>query len=190
MRQAICYDRRMKVGDLDPYERLRDLLRRRQELAWDAVDSLGLLLPSRLRPSDYRQTPAGCIPFAFTGGDGVHFSFADTGDGISCACPVVMTAPMNFDAPNLVVGANLREFLALGLRTGYFVLAELLYDREKWIGILATQNWMPGLRPEEIGTLKAIEAEFDISPWTDPGTRLARLNADHSRLLAAASGSV
>lgn len=43
------------------------------------------------------------------------------------AAPVVMTVAMQADAPNHVLGASLREFLALDCRTGYYHLERLAY---------------------------------------------------------------
>lgn len=137
--------------------------------------SIGLRLDDPARPvvgSDYSATPAGAIPFASTGGDGVHFSIVPTGG----AWPVVMTAPMAFTSPNHVVGADLREFLALGCRIGYFRLERLAYSwgRQELISMLQTTTEPD---PAEQNLLAALVAEFDLEPWPNVEARLTELAA-------------
>lgn len=95
-----------------------------------AAETIGLLLEPNLARWSYDSTPSGSLTFASTGGDGVHFSvLTDVGR----PGPIVMTVPMNFDEPNVVVGADLRDFLSLGCHFGYFALEQLVYDRERTI---------------------------------------------------------
>ena len=96
------------------------------------------------------------------------------------ASPVVMTVPMAFGydlQPVWVVGQNLREFLALGLDTGYFVLEQLAYDADF---------------PEEISRargrsryplLDELAAEFGLLSWADERGRLDQLTVSYSSLL-------
>ena len=158
---------------------LRALLERWSAASPEAADSLGLFMSPDLKPSGYDQTPAGCLTFAWTGGDGVHFSLADLGHGITNASPVVMTVPMQFDAPNMVVGENLSEFLALGLLTGYFVLEQLAYDRAGFLPQLTVTS----VSAEEAEILRDIAQTFGIAPWEDPGARLDVLNGKFASLL-------
>jgi len=172
----------MKTGDLTDLSRLKAILEERQAISDEAVDTLGLLLASGLKRSDYDQTPENCVPFAYTGGDGVHFSFADSGEGISDSSPIVMTVPVQWSKPNSVVGRNLRDFLALGLRTGYFVLEGLQYDRDKWIKILSENRYLPGLNEMEIESLRLIERRFGIEPWKHPEAHFSELEASFGYL--------
>jgi hypothetical protein len=140
---------------------------------------IGLRLDDPARPvavSDYDATPAGAIPFASTGGDGVHFSVVPAAG----AWPVVMTAPMAFTTPNHVVGGDLREFLALGCRIGYFGLERLAYSwgRQDLISTLQTTT-EPVPDPHEQSLLEALVAEFDLEPWHDVKARLAELQATY-----------
>ncbi|MET0134294.1 MAG: hypothetical protein ABW215_11950 [Kibdelosporangium sp.] len=140
---------------------------------------IGLRLDDPTRPvvvSDYAATPAGAIPFASTGGDGVHFSVVPSAN----AWPVVMTAPMAFTTPNHIVGGDLREFLALGCRIGYFRLERLAYSwgRQDLISTLQTTT-EPTRDPNEQSLLEALVAEFDLEPWHDAETRLAELQATY-----------
>jgi hypothetical protein len=130
------------------------------------------------QPWVYDATPVNAVTFANTGGDGVHFSvLTDVGR----ATPVVMTVPMAWDSPNHVLGADIREFLSFGCRSGYFALEQLAY---------ASGPAAPG--PAPVGPavtaedpferaqallLHALRAEFDLTPWPDATHRLASLAA-------------
>lgn len=95
-----------------------------------AAEMAGLLLEPVPAKWSYEATPASSITFASTGGDGVHYSvLTDAGR----PGPVVMTVPLNVDRPNLVVGADLRDFLGLGCHFGYFALEQLVYDVERTV---------------------------------------------------------
>ena len=179
----------MHIGELSDLARLRSVLSEREAVSVEAVDTLGLLMASDLAPSTYQQTPRNCIPFAYTGGDGVHFSFADIGEGLTNASPIVMTVPMQFERPNLVVGCNLRDFLALGLRVGYFVLEGLQYNREKWVRLLEDTSYRPVTNAMELGTIKAIERAFDIAPWTNPEQHLHELEEQFTHLMVSGTQS-
>jgi len=164
------------------WTRLYELARRLvPSVECDSADAvflpIGLRLDDPAGPvivSDYAATPAGAIPFASTGGDGVHFSIVPTAD----AWPVVMTAPMAFTTPNHVVGGDLLEFLALGCRVGYFSLERLAYSwgRQDLINMLQTTT-EPVPDPHEQSLLEALTTEFDLEPWHDVETRLAELQA-------------
>ena len=93
---------------------------------------IGLRLedPAQTRAWDYPTTPVNVTTFASTGGDAVHFSAINASHGSGTAV-VVMTVPMAFDNPNHIVGGDLREFLALGCRTGYFCLERLAYRSDR-----------------------------------------------------------
>ncbi len=151
-------------------ERLRSMF---AAMGDEAEDRVGLLLTSQLQPSGYDATPADALAFAHTGGDGVHFSFLPRGP-LPDRWPVLMTVPMRFDWPNLVVGATFTEFLSLGLRTGYFELEQLAYDRAGSIAWLDEASTRPSL-PEMAPVLDQIAALFGLAPWTEHDERLVRL---------------
>lgn len=140
-----------------------------------ADEAIGLLPVAQPGPSGYEQTPRGALTFAWTGGDGVHFSFLPAAGTEPGQWPVVMTVPMEFDRPNLIVGSNLREFLALGLRHGFLNLDYLVYDPGPAAAELqAAAEPDPGAALK-IRTLDAITREFAIEPWDDIAGHLARL---------------
>ena len=141
----------------------------------DAGEPLGLLTAATPRPSGYDATPPGARTFAWTGGDGVHFSLLPpTGD--DPATPVVMTVPMQFDAPNLVLGADLAEFLSLGLSAGFFPLEGLVHDRPATLARLDRGERLPsGAR----AAMKTLTRTFGLRPLRDIGARLDALQAAH-----------
>lgn len=141
----------------------------------EANEAIGLLLNSELRRSGYDETPASALTFASTGGDGVHYSFLTAGRNDPLSWPVVMTVPMQWDDPNLVVGIDFREFLALGLGIGYFVLEQLLYDRDETIAWLEQPSLVDEDSPLFDRTIRLIEREFALRPWNDARSRLAEL---------------
>lgn len=162
--------------------KLRNLLSRMDERTptdrWAlASDSIGLRLTPELTEPIYDATPKNCLVFAYTGGDGVHFSFLNYKETAQNNCPIVMTVPMYPEMANLIVGRDLREFLALGLRIGYFFLEQLQYDRSDWILELESGQYYSALDHVDIDTLRAIESEFDITPWDNPGERLDALQS-------------
>ena len=143
----------------------------------DAAHDIGLILAADLKASGYDATPECCATFAWTGGDGVHFSLADLGEK---GTPVVMTVPMEFDTPNLVVGQDLRDFLSLGLWTGYFTLEQLVYDRAD---ALANRDACDLGGPAHAALLDLCTS-FDLTPWTDISGRLDWLQIEFSEALA------
>lgn len=166
-------------------ERLRAALARIAAEAPGAEDTLGLIPAADLKPSGYEATPANCRPFAWTGGDGVHFSLMDVGEGYGDRSPVVMTVPMNFDAPSLVLGRDLSEFLALGLSSGYFVLEQLSYDGEGMLADLASGARAAGLSDDDRAALAILREAFGLRPWADLRGRFGALQAEYGPLMAA-----
>ncbi|MGQ0467793.1 MAG: hypothetical protein ACT4QG_21050 [Sporichthyaceae bacterium] len=133
-----------------------------------AFAPIGLFVEPPDRPGewDYDATPAGALTFASTGGDGVHFSFVET-PGRSV---IVMTVPMVWDRPNVVVGATLFEFLSLGCRFGYFALEQLAYDRDGTVDAIR--------RAAEEGDqplLGDLRTKLGLTPWTSVRARLDEL---------------
>lgn len=160
------------------WERLWDCAGRRGAPA-DAFAAVGLILEDPARPHrwDYTTTPRDAVTFASTGSNGVHFSFL----GRSDTDPVAMTAPGSFDSPNRILGAGLREFLALGCRVGYRKLEGLAHgwSRRRLAERLNTDP--PDLDDEGAALLGVLVAEFDLRPWPDVGARLDDLATAYRR---------
>jgi hypothetical protein len=68
------------------------------------------------------------------------------------------------DTPNVIVGENLRDFLALGSRFGYFALEGLVHEPDETIAALRRRKYDEEWTAREIGMLKLIERTF--SPQT------------------------
>ena len=144
---------------------------------------IGLYLCPNFDYPTYESTPINSATFASTGGDGVHFGFLFGGEFDVVEAPIVMTVPMNFDLPNVIVGSNLEEFLSLGCRTGYFSLEQIVYDPNDTILELQTGEYYPDMTGEEIRLLGLISDEFGSKPWQDPEERLRQLRSAYHALL-------
>jgi len=148
----------------------------------DVFGDVGLFLTDPAGPdrdAGYDDSPAGSVLIASAGAEGVHFSaLLPDADG---AAPIVMTAPLVFDRPNTVVGADLREFLALGSTSCFCCLEQLLHDTgadDEWGRAAAIRR---AGAPRSAGAshapalVDAIAREFAVSPWPDVAGRLAAL---------------
>lgn len=145
-------------------------------------DSVGLILQVPPTRENYWCTPLNCRTFARTGIDGTHFSLLDVGDGPRDRLPVVMTVPMS-DSPNVVVGATLREFLALGCRQGYGMLDSLVHTPAAALRRLRSPAFDPEAEPDEIAHLRTLIDAFDLRPWLDVAQRLEALQLEHFHAL-------
>ena len=113
----------------------------------------------------------------------MHFGFLFGDEFDVVEAPIVMTVPMNFDLPNVIVGGNLEEFLSLGCRTGYFSLEQIVYDPKSTILELQTGEFYPDTTEDEIELLNLISTEFDSRPWHHPEERLEQLRTQYHALL-------
>jgi hypothetical protein len=140
----------------------------------EVLGPVGLFLenPAAASRWEYTTTPADALTFASTGRNGVHFSLLEHGAG-----PVVMTAPMSFDSPNRVVGADLPEFLALGCRTGYRRLEALAHGFARQELMERAGTGVPDMDAAEAELLGQLVAEFGLQPWPDVRGRLRDLAA-------------
>jgi hypothetical protein len=144
---------------------------------WEsALEGIGLLFASPPARASYDATPGNAVTFAHTGGDGVHFSFVlRTGEPIASA-PVVMTVPMRFDRENLIVGADFRDFLALGMRFGFFCLEQVTYDRAEFLDAYAGRRKAYALGRDEKDMLTRIARAFDVKAPKNLGAHLDTLD--------------
>jgi hypothetical protein len=113
---------------------------------FDWLDAIGIRLENlaNLKNGGYYCTPTNTLEFASTGIDGEHFSFLRCNDEITPDSPVILTAPCSYDGTlNAVVAKDFRTFLCLGLRYGYFALAEFAYNPKEAIQIYTNALWQP-----------------------------------------------
>ncbi|MEV4546190.1 hypothetical protein [Micromonospora echinaurantiaca] len=149
-----------------------------------AFEPVGLCLedPTQARAWDYDATPVNATTFASTGGDGVHFSVVNAADGTGPA-PVVMTVPMAFDNPNHILAGDLREFLGLGSRAGYFCLERLAYRWGRQETLTRLETGQPPEGAEEALLLRHLAEELNLRTWHTIERRLSELDVTHrSRL--------
>jgi hypothetical protein len=164
----------MDHADLEKLWQLADTAPRPKGTSRDgAFEPIGLILSRPLERATYRTTPANTLAFARTGGDGVHFSLVLRDGRLAKDSPVLMAVPMNFARPHVIVGRDLRDFLALGVGCGFFVLEQLVVDAESLLREYPT-------RAEELpepkrDLLRSIRSTFGVEPWTDPRARLEEL---------------
>jgi hypothetical protein len=146
--------------------------------------------PPLYRECGYGRAPLNSVKFAHTGGDGCHYSFLVLDGHWSELSPVVVTAPTNFPSPyNFVLAGDLREFLCLGIRTGYFGLpsdvpcggrADVRRER---IRPLEANEFAEWVEPEMEAALKQLAARFGLAPLKGVAKRWAELQRRYGQLL-------
>lgn len=166
-------------------------------------EPIGLWFDHSLRNAGYLTTPLNSSTFANTGGDGVHYGLLHVEGEVKDNCPVVMTVPMAGE--DVIVGADLHEFLCLGCELGYFPLEQLVYDRDGMIRTLAHPDevWEHRYRDDEVffrsnpdrrdemgrslrreqDLLKLLCTEFQLKPWDCLEERLSELQEKYLSLL-------
>lgn len=97
--------------------------------------------------------------------DGCHFNFVTRRGAWSADCPVVMTLPDSSgpDA-NVILGANLWEFLGLGLRTGYG-LNDLYWRQDEFLAEY------PDRDPDGDSELGELGRRFGLTGWDRDAVR-------------------
>ncbi len=141
-------------------------------------DPIGLLLVNPLEHSDDPRTPSNALTFAATGGDGVHFSLVLREDRPAVDSPVVMTVP--FGAASIILGADLDEFLGLGMFRGFFRMEYLASEPEKYAEDYSVNEPWP---EDESGTRRLLKRFADgmgLRPWNEVPSRLNQLQREFS----------
>lgn len=124
----------------------------------DGVDALGVSFSEsgRFARGRYWCTPLNTLAFAWTGGDGEHFSFLVTNDRIDEKTPIVLTAPTGNDV-NLIIAPDFQTFLRIGIHQSLFSLSQFAYAKE---------NALQACDREAEAAAKGL-AEIGRSPSTD-----------------------
>jgi hypothetical protein len=166
---------------MDAFDRLWNLADRlastNRQAPNHVFDAIGLNL---LRPfaKDWYigNTPKNADVFAYTAGDGVHFSILELSGRKREESPVVMTSPMApFHQLNIVLGRDVIDFLRLGCQVGYGALENLAYEPEEFAILMSNQHdfdaWYYGKhidsKDENERLLASLRNEFDLKPWND-----------------------
>lgn len=124
----------------------------------------------------YESTPRHSYIFATTGADGVHFSVSVDSDSQGV---VVVTVPMNFDAPNVVVGESMHDFLGLVCFGGFDLPAQAAS-----VGFGRAEREIRALVQEERRSelLVMLQERLGVQPWSHIEARLIELQARYARL--------
>ncbi len=149
-----------------------------------------LLRPPLHRECVYRRAPLNSVEFARTGGDGIHYSFLVLDGHWSELSPVVVTIPgiCGGGPSNVVLAADLTEFLRLGIRTGYFALANLVNEDGTIIdpaGIAdqEAEGFAEWVEPETEAALRQLAKRYGLKPLTGVAERLAKLQRRYQPMI-------
>jgi hypothetical protein len=144
---------------------------------------IGLYLERPLEKGGYHCTPSNSLKFAVTGGEGIHFSFVLLDGRITAESPVVMTVPACFWSENVIVGANLDEFLGLGMFRGYWQMEYLAYKPQGYAELYSVREPWPDVEEGDQWLLRNLAEGMDLHPWDDVRRRLNNLQREFSPLL-------
>jgi len=133
----------------------------------------------------YDSTPKNVIPFAATGGDGVHYSLLVRQGVCELDWPVVMTVPVGAGKlDNWILGENLLDFLHLGCHIGYFGLEGLAYeDRSKVIADFDIADDQLDHFPEKLDILRRVRAKFSLERWSNVEKKIYDLQVRYHHCL-------
>ncbi|MEO0895307.1 MAG: hypothetical protein AAFY71_02730 [Bacteroidota bacterium] len=109
------------------------------EKAEMCFDSCGLISLHPRANFRYDCTPINAVPFAQTGGNGVHFSLLNGKNEKGYSGPIVMTSPMA-DEYNIIVSEDFEEFFSLGYYNGWFALEEIAYNLRNAVQYYAIED--------------------------------------------------
>ncbi|KGR79413.1 hypothetical protein [Ureibacillus manganicus] len=106
-----------------------ELFKLEAELKKDELSLEMIGLRPIYEPYAYSITPVDCIPFAETGGDGIHFAFLTEFGKVNSLeeAPIICISPTN-DPPIRLVAKNIRDFFDLVSSVPYAELLESIWD--------------------------------------------------------------
>ncbi|CAM5209297.1 hypothetical protein UACE39S_05016 [Ureibacillus acetophenoni] len=101
----------------EPYDIPKEILKLidlDRQLEEESLSLQQIFLRPILEPFAYAITPVDCIPFADTGGDGIHFAFLTEFGEVNRLedAPIICVSPTN-DPPIRMVAKNIRDFFNL-----------------------------------------------------------------------------
>jgi hypothetical protein len=131
---------------------------------------------------------------ATTGCGGLHFSFLDIRIVPLLEGPIALSRPANSDAPNIVAGKNLFEFLCLGSRCGYWLLEfvdDPMFDVNQSVSDILERDFKSWKHLDHAKRhamhvqqmLDFLVARVGLAPWPDVNSRLDELHNCYFPLL-------
>jgi len=154
---------------------------------YNGIEVLGIRFsPSnQLVYGDYFCTPKNSVAFAWSGGDGEHYSFVVRDNLVDESSPVILTAPANSLDENHLLAENFRDFLCLGLRRGFFGLGQFAYAPEEALAAYGNPDWKPtkkyhhdvGFVPDErqLEVLSFVAKSLELEPLSYTPEEYAKL---------------
>ncbi|MBW3509441.1 MULTISPECIES: SMI1/KNR4 family protein [Janthinobacterium] len=140
----------------------------------------GLILEMPQIEEQYWCTPTNVVPFASTGGDGVHYSYLKDFVSTNGTLPIIMTLP-SADENNVVIAESFEEFFNLGYYVGWYSLEQLVYQEEQAIDYF--------IKPDEEhrdyaeSRLEYLREALQMRPVPPQMARLAKLREQYFDLL-------
>jgi hypothetical protein len=172
------------VVTVDDLWRVHDVIAERfpHEYLDLGLGAIGLFLHRNPANAGYPSTPKSSVTFASLGVDGIHISSLTSGADVDPNAPVVLTTPMEFDAPNRIVGRTLHDFLCLGCRHGYTYLANLAVHPDATVGYFSKPptEFLDDRAP---AILEVVSETWALSPWTDVPGHFTELDNDFGPLI-------
>lgn len=172
------------VVSFDDLRRVHDLIAERfpHDYLDDGLGAVGLFLHRTPVNAGYPSTPKNSVTFASLGVDGIHIGSLTPGAVVDPNAPIVLTTPMEFDAPNRIVGRTLHDFLCLGCHHGYTYLANLAIHPEATADSFS-QPPTEFFDDRAPAILQVMRSAWSLSPWADVSRRLAELEAEFGAMV-------
>ena len=145
-------------------------------------DPIGLLFVVPPEWGYDEPTPFNAWTFAATGGNGVHFSLVRVEGRSKAALPVVMTAP-EWGGFNMIVGADLDEFLGLGTFRLFSRLEYLAPEPQAYARAYDLHEPWPDDREDVLWLRHQFAGAMGLRPWADVPGRLNQLQREFSPAL-------
>jgi len=108
---------------------------------------------TELKRGDSHCTPRNSVAFAWSGGDGEHYSLIVREGRVNADSPVILTAPANSGDENHLLAESFQNFLRLGIRRGFFGLSQFAYNPKAALAVYGN--------PEEHPAGNALPASAD-----------------------------
>jgi hypothetical protein len=182
-RRARLADTKIQLPLYEELWRLDEAIRQRfpaENGRLSGVNSLGIQFSpmTLLANGEYWCTPLNTLAFAYTGGDGEHYSFLVRKRCVDSTSPIVLTAPSS-DNHNLIVAPDFETFLRAGLSRSFFGLSQFAYARERTLEAFGSSRWTAstefdervGYVPDafEVDVMQFVATSLNLQPfWYSP----------------------